>query len=58
MSSLALLVLLLLALVLLMLVTGLAYVTHRHPPLATPLLVATGGAAVVMAALGVIAGLD
>ncbi|MER5358525.1 hypothetical protein [Streptomyces sp. NPDC002785] len=55
MSSLGLLVLLLLALVALLVVGGLAYVVHRHPVLATPLMVATGAAAVLVACLGVIA---
>ncbi|GAA1293029.1 hypothetical protein GCM10009647_003410 [Streptomyces sanglieri] len=54
-SSLALLVLLLLVLVALLVVVGLAYVAHRHPVLATPLMVATGAAAVLVACLGVIA---
>ncbi|MFJ4576862.1 hypothetical protein ACIP4W_36760 [Streptomyces sp. NPDC088846] len=55
MSSLGLLVLLLLVLVALLVVGGLAYVVYRHPALATPLMVATGAAAVLVACLGVIA---
>ncbi|WP_157968729.1 hypothetical protein [Streptomyces geranii] len=53
-SSLRLLVLFLLVLVAAMLLGGLTYVTYRHPALATPLGVATGAAAVLVACVGVI----
>ncbi|MEV6426027.1 hypothetical protein [Streptomyces sp. NPDC051662] len=49
MSTLALLVLLLLVLVTGLVVGVLGYLAHRHPALATPLLVALGGAAVIAA---------
>ncbi|MFC9627557.1 hypothetical protein ACFTXM_49060 [Streptomyces sp. NPDC056930] len=58
MSSLVLLVLLvlfLLAVVILLAAGGLAYITHRNPTLATPLTVAIGGAALLVACLGAIA---
>ncbi|MFD4862814.1 hypothetical protein [Streptomyces atratus] len=55
MSSFVLLVLLLLILVALLVVGGVAYIAHRHPAFATPLMVATGAAAVLVACLGVIA---
>ncbi|MFG2833156.1 hypothetical protein ACGFWI_37920 [Streptomyces sp. NPDC048434] len=51
MSSLALLVLLLLILVGTLFTAGLAYVSHRHPTWATPLLVAIAGAALVVASV-------
>ncbi|MET7552522.1 hypothetical protein ABZS95_43655 [Streptomyces sp. NPDC005479] len=47
MSTLALLVVLLLVLV----VGALGYLAHRHPALATPLMVAMGGAAVLAACI-------
>ncbi|MEU2681344.1 hypothetical protein ABZ638_31155 [Streptomyces sp. NPDC007107] len=49
MSTLALLVLLLLVLVAGLVVGALAYLAHRHPAAATPLVVATGGAALMVA---------
>ncbi|MFD7719009.1 hypothetical protein [Streptomyces sp. NPDC059814] len=49
MSSLALLVILLLVLVAVLVVGGLAYVAHRHPAAATPMVVALAGAAVLAA---------
>ncbi|MFE4218562.1 hypothetical protein [Streptomyces sp. NPDC056844] len=49
MSTLALLVLLLLVLVAGLVVGALAYLAHRHPAAATPLMVATGGAALLVA---------
>ncbi|MFJ8770234.1 hypothetical protein [Streptomyces clavifer] len=54
MSSLNLLVLLLLVLVGLLFVGALAYVSHQHPALATPLMVAAAGGAVLVACVGVI----
>ncbi|MFF7690260.1 hypothetical protein ACFZB6_29475 [Streptomyces syringium] len=48
MSWLTLLVLLLLVLVVLLFAAGLAYVAYHHPALAMPLMVATGGATVVV----------
>lgn len=49
MSSLALLVLLLLVLVVALVMGASAYMVHRHPALAPPVLVATGVAAVIAA---------
>ncbi|MFF8513379.1 hypothetical protein ACF064_35565 [Streptomyces sp. NPDC015492] len=54
MSSLRLLVMFLLVLVAAILLCGLTYVTYLHPSLATPLAVATGAAAIVVACIGVI----
>ncbi|MFG2631838.1 hypothetical protein [Streptomyces sp. NPDC048473] len=57
MSSLALLIVLAVVLTLVVVVVivltmgGLAYVTHRHPSLGTPLTVAIGGAGLLIAAL-------
>ncbi|MFI5635091.1 hypothetical protein ACIA8E_38255 [Streptomyces sp. NPDC051664] len=51
MSTLALLVLLLLVLVVVLVVGALGYLAHRHPVLATPLMVAMGGAAVLAACI-------
>ncbi|MFH8439361.1 hypothetical protein ACIF6K_28345 [Streptomyces sp. NPDC085942] len=47
MSSLALLVALVVVLVALQAAAGLAYLAHRHPNMATPLLVGLGGAALI-----------
>ncbi|MFB8039060.1 hypothetical protein ACFC5Z_40440 [Streptomyces sp. NPDC056004] len=61
MSSLALLILLAVVVALVVVVVivltmgGLAYVTHRHPSLGTPLTVAIGGAGLLIAALAAIA---
>ncbi|SCF87771.1 hypothetical protein [Streptomyces sp. Ncost-T10-10d] len=49
MSSLVLLVVLLLVLVTVLGVGFMAYLAHRHPAAATPLVVATGGAALMVA---------
>ncbi|MEU9095914.1 hypothetical protein [Streptomyces sp. NPDC048428] len=51
MSTLALLVVLLLVLVVVLVVGAAAYLVHRHPDLATPVLVATGVAAVLVACI-------
>ncbi|MFE3152797.1 hypothetical protein ACFXJ6_40190 [Streptomyces sp. NPDC059218] len=51
MSPLALLVVLLLVLVVVLLLGALGYLAHRHPALATPLMVVTGGAAVLAACI-------
>ncbi|MFC8645440.1 hypothetical protein ACFUC2_32485 [[Kitasatospora] papulosa] len=53
-SDLHLLVLLLLVLVAGLALGAMAYVSYRHPALATPLMVASGGAAVLVACVGVI----
>ncbi|MCX4871069.1 MULTISPECIES: hypothetical protein [unclassified Streptomyces] len=61
MSSRALLILLAVVVALVVVVVivltmgGLAYVTHRHPSLGTPLTVAIGGAGLLIAALAAIA---
>lgn len=49
MSSLALLVMLLLVLVAVLVIGALAYLAHRHPAMATPMMVALAGAAVLAA---------
>ncbi|WP_199823006.1 hypothetical protein [Streptomyces sp. NRRL B-24720] len=51
MSTLALLVVLLLVLVVVLVVGALGYLSHRHPALATSLMVAMGGAAVLAACI-------
>lgn len=53
-SDLHLLVLLLLVLVAGLVLGALAYLAYEHPALATPLTVATGGAAVLVACVAVI----
>ncbi|MER5618227.1 hypothetical protein [Streptomyces sp. NPDC002215] len=61
MSSRALLILLAVVVALVVVVVivltmgGLAYVTHRHPSLGTPLTVAIGGAGLLIAAIAAIA---
>ncbi|EHM30889.1 hypothetical protein OH797_36605 [Streptomyces anulatus] len=47
MSSLALLVALVVVMVVLQAAVGLAYLAHRHPEAATPLLVGIGGTALI-----------
>ncbi|GAA2955092.1 MULTISPECIES: hypothetical protein [Streptomyces] len=49
MSSIALLVALLLGTTIVLTASALVYVTHRHPTIATPLLVGIGGAALIVA---------
>ncbi|MEU0382384.1 hypothetical protein ABZ093_34615 [Streptomyces cyaneofuscatus] len=51
MSSLVLLVVLLLVLVVALVVGALAYLAHRHPAAATPMMVALAGAAVLAACI-------
>ncbi|MGW1658930.1 hypothetical protein [Streptomyces atratus] len=51
MSSLVLLVLLLLVLVVVLVLGALGYLAHRHPALATPLMVVMGGTAVLAACI-------
>lgn len=51
MSSLVLLVALLLALVVVLIIGVLAYLAHRHPAAATPMMVALAGAAVLAACI-------
>ncbi|MEU9095267.1 hypothetical protein ACIOEW_32040 [Streptomyces sp. NPDC087901] len=51
MSSLALLVLLLLVLVVALVLGALGYLVHRHPVLATPVMVAIGGAGLLAACI-------
>ncbi|MCL7379632.1 hypothetical protein [Streptomyces sp. 35G-GA-8] len=46
------LLLLLLLIVLALVFVGLVYVSYRHPVLATPLLVAIGGAGLLMVVIG------
>ncbi|MGW1980727.1 hypothetical protein [Streptomyces sp. NPDC001889] len=57
-NKLVLLVLVLAGVTFMLVVVGLAYVAHRHPSTATPLLVAGAGATVMIAAVTVIATLE